>query len=460
VTNITTEVDTVVKGGRVVAEHYEGLFDVGIANGRITSIGEPGSIEGKATIDAHGCVVMPGGIDPHTHIQWPLANGNIAQDTFESATRLAAAWGTTTIVDFVPGQTGSLLAAADARLEQARGSVIDYSLHPVVTRLAPQMMSEIPTLIDMGLASFKVYTTYESRLESADIRRFIQVAGEAGGLPGFHAEHHALLEDALVSAKAVGGTGIGNFPSSRPGHTESASVREVTGYAAEFDSPVYIYHVSGLDGMAEIERARAAGTDVRAETCAHYLVFDDSVYRRDDGWKYVITPPIRSAADRAGMWQAVAEGRLDAVASDHCAYSLQDKTAGFDDFTAMEPGAPGIASRMPLLWHFGVNGGRLSERQFVNINATRPADALGLRSKGRIALGADADIVVWDPDLEWTWASGSPQASNGTDYDIYDGITGRGRPRITLSRGRSVFGGTQEPASGTGRFAAQNFGRR
>lgn len=451
------EVETVISGGRVITEFEDGLFDIGLLDGRIASIGEPGSVRGTTSIDARGCIVMPGGIDPHTHIQWPLANGNTAGDTFESATRRAATWGTTTIIDFVPGQPGSLLEAAHKRLEQASGSVIDYSLHPVVTRITPELMAEIPTLIEMGLASFKVYTTYDSRLESADIRRFIQVAGAAGGLPGFHAEHHALLEDALVSAMAEGGTGIGNFPSSRPGHTESASVREVTGYATEFGSPVYIYHVSGLDGLAEIERARAAGTDVRAETCAHYLIYDDSVYGREDGWKYVITPPIRSAEDRAGMWRALADGRLDAVASDHCAYSLTDKAAGFEDFTAMEPGAPGIASRMPLLWHFGVGAGLITEREFVTINSTRPAEALGLRTKGRIAIGADADIVVWDPKLDWTWASGTAEASNGTDYDIYDGLSGRGRPRVTLSRGRSVFGGAQEPARGSGRFVAQNF---
>jgi len=364
-------------------------------------------------------------------------------------------WGTTTIIDFVPGRRGSLLEAAERRMEQAAASVIDYSLHPVVTRLDKQTMAEIPRLVGQGLASFKVYTTYDSRLESADIRRFVGIAGEAGGLPGFHAEHHALLEDALAATRKMRGTRIGDFPASRPGHTEAASVREVTGYAAEFGCPVYIYHASGLEALGQIEEARAAGTDVRAETCAHYLVYDDGVYEREDGWKYVITPPIRSAADREGMWRAVADGRLDAVASDHCAYSMADKAAGFDDFTAMEPGAPGIASRMPLLWDRGVRAGRLTLRQFVDINSARPAAALGLVGKGRIELGADADIVVWDPEAEWTWDPSSSQAANGTDYDIYDGLTGRGRPRVTLSRGRSVAGGTTEPARGSGRFVEQ-----
>ncbi|MFS0853640.1 amidohydrolase family protein [Microbacterium sp. 179-I 3D4 NHS] len=448
-------VDVVIRGGRVVTDSTEGAFDIGIADGVIAAIGEPGSVVADEVIDASGCVVIPGGIDPHTHIQWPLANGGTAQDTFESATRRAAAWGTTTLVDFVPGAPGSLLAAADRRLGQAEGAVIDYSLHPVVTELNESTIAEIPALIERGLASFKVYTTYGSRLESADIRRFIRVAGEAGGLPGFHAEHHALLEDALAATRKLRGTRIGDFPASRPGHTEAASIREITGYAEEFGSPVYIYHASGLDALRQIEEARAAGTDVRAETCAHYLVYDDSVYAGADGWKYVITPPIRPEADREGMWRAVADGRLDAVASDHCAYSVADKAAGFEDFTAMEPGAPGIASRMPLLWDRGVRSGRLSLRQFVDINSTRPAAALGLTAKGRIAIGADADIVVWDPDGEWTWDAASDSTSNGTDYDIYDGLSGRGRPRVTLSRGRRVGGSGATPPRGSGRFVPQ-----
>lgn len=451
----TREIDAVVRGGYVIAEHTEGRFDVGINQGRITAIGEPGTLNGAVVHDATECVVMPGGIDPHTHIQWPLANGGTAQDTFESASRRAASWGTTTVVDFVPGRAGSLLRAADERLEQASMSVIDYSLHPVVTELTDETMREIPQLISDGMASFKVYTTYANRLESADIRRFIRIAGEAGGLPGFHAEHHALLNDALETTRRTLGTEIGNFPSSRPGHTERASIREITGYAAEFDSPVYVYHVSGLDALGEIERAREAGVDVRAETCAHYLVYDDNVYQRDDGWKYVITPPIRPSSDQEGMWRAITDGRLSAVASDHCAYSLADKTAGFADFTAMEPGAPGIASRMPLLWHYGVGSGRMTPRQFVEANSAGPARALGLTNKGRIAPGADADLVVWDPSAEWAWRADT-LASNGTDYDIYEGLSGSGRPCLTLSHGRVVHGSAEAPTTGAGRFVRQD----
>lgn len=451
----TRVIDAVVRGGYVVAEHTEGHFDVGISRGRISALGEPGTLEGAVVHDAAGCVVMPGGIDPHTHIQWPLANGGTAQDTFESATRRAAAWGTTTVVDFVPGSAGSLLRAADERLEQAAMSVIDYALHPVVTELNDETMREIPQLISDGMASFKVYTTYANRLESADIRRFIRIAGEAGGLPGFHAEHHALLDDALETTRRTLGTEIGNFPSSRPGHTERASIREITGYAAEFGSPVYVYHVSGLDALGEIERARDAGVDVRAETCAHYLVYDDDVYQREDGWKYVITPPIRPNSDQEGMWRAITDGRLSGVASDHCAYSLADKTAGFEDFTAMEPGAPGVASRMPLLWHYGVGSGRLTPRQFVEVNSAGPARALGLAKKGRICPGADADLVLWDPSAIWTWGTDA-FASNGTDYDIYEGLSGNGRPRLTLSRGRVVHGNDELPAAGTGRFVRQD----
>jgi dihydropyrimidinase len=444
--------DLVVTAGEVVLPGEERVADIGIRDGRIAAIGEAGSLRGARTISADGLIVLPGGIDPHTHVQWPLANGNSAQDTFETATARAASWGTTTIIDFVPATQGSLLRAADARLEQASQSVIDYSLHPIVTSADQATLTEVPELVDRGMSSFKVYTTYDHRLESADIRRFVRTAAEAGGLPGFHAEHHALLEDALDAVRRAGNLGTSAFPGSRPGHTESASIREVTGYAAEFDSPVYIYHASGLDALHEIERARLTGVDVRAETCAHYLALDDSVYSRSDGWKFVITPPIRTADDRAGMWRAVADARLNGVASDHCAYSIADKRAGFTDFTAMEPGAPGVASRMPMLWQYGVASGRLSLGQFARINSELPAAALGLRDKGRIAVGADADLVLWDPDAAWTWGE---DGNNGADYDIYDGVAGRGRPRTTLSRGRVVHGDGAASTSTRGSFVPQ-----
>lgn len=454
-TDHSTQPETVIRGGHVITSHDEGTFDVGIAAGRVVAIGAPGTVSADNVLDADGCVVMPGGIDPHTHIAWPFASGETGHDDFGSATSRAAAWGTTTVIDFVPGRPGSLLAAAEDRLRQAESSVIDYTLHPVVTDLSAERIPEIAQLIEMGLSSFKVYTTYESRLEVADIRRFIQVASEAGGLPGFHAEHHALLDDALDAIRRSGKTTVPRFPASRPGHTERASIREIAGFAEEFSSPVYIYHVSGMDAFRQVQEARSVGVDMRAETCAHYLVHDDSAYQDEQGWKYVITPPIRSHADQDGLWNAIANGQLNAVASDHCCYSTADKSAGFTDFTAMEPGAPGIASRMPMLWNRGVAAGRISLRQFVDINARIPAETFGLDGKGRIAIGADADIVVWDPNAGWTWRSDDPQTSNGSDYDIYDGLSGVGRPRHTLSRGRPVFGPTAG-ATTHGQFLRQS----
>lgn len=431
-------IETVVSRGYCVFPGEEGPADIGISGEKIVAVAEPGTLSGETYIDASGAIVMPGGIDPHTHINWPLAAGGRSRDTFESATRRAAQWGTTTVVDFVPPTKGSLLKAAEARLVEAESSVIDYSFHPIVTRINDETLREIPVLVDEGMGSFKVYTTYDHRLESADIRHFIRVLAEAGGLPGFHAEHHALVEDELKSTLGKGDVRAHAFPQSRPGHTEAASIREISGYALESGAPVYIYHVSGMDALHEIERGRAQGVDIRAETCAHYLTYDESVYSREDGWKFVITPPIRPDADRRGLWRAIAEKRLNAVASDHCAYGQCHKKGGFEDFTAMEPGAPGVASRFPLLWQYGVEEGRLSLRDFVNINSAGPAEALGLENKGRLSVGADADLVLWDREAAWSW--GQDEASNnGTDYDIYEGLEGKGRPRLTLSRGRIVY---------------------
>ncbi|WP_433444413.1 amidohydrolase family protein [Nonomuraea sp. CA-141351] len=448
--------DLVVRGALVVAEHDIEVMDVGVAGERIAALAAPGTLRATRTIEAPpGGVLVPGGIDTHTHIAWPIADGVRGLDDFGSATRAAAVSGTTTVIDFVPATTGPLLAAAEARLEEAATSAIDYTFHPVLTRMTPERLREIAGLVDAGLASFKIYTTYDDRLDDGEIRAVMETIAQAGGLAGFHAENHAILERAKTAVLAGAGAAIEGFPGSRPGSAESAAIGLVTHFARELGAPVFVYHVSGGDALSAIESARESGVQVQAETCIHYLVLDDGVYSRPDAWKYVITPPVRGRDDQLRLWDALRAGVLGSVASDHCAYGLEHKLPGVGDFTLLPPGAPGLDARIPMLWQHGVTEGRLDLRQFAEVSATGPARTFGLYPcKGAIRVGADADLVLWDPARAWTWPVW--ERGWGSDYEPYEGMGGAGLPVLTLSRGRIVArDGRFEGDEAAGRFVPQ-----
>ncbi|GIH65019.1 dihydropyrimidinase [Microbispora siamensis] len=453
--------DLVVSGALVVAEHDIEVADLGVAGEKIAALAAPGTLRGTRIVEARpGSVLVPGGIDTHTHIAWPIAEGVRSLDDFASATRAAAVSGTTTVIDFVPASGGSLVAAARERMAEAASSVIDYTFHPVIARITPDRLREIPALVDEGLASFKIYTTYDDRLDDGEIRAVMTAVAEAGGLAGFHAENHDILEHAKSAVLAESGAVIDRFPGSRPGSAESAAIGLVTHFARELGAPVYVYHVSGGEALSAIETARETGVLVQAETCTHYLVLDDSVYGRPDGWKYVITPPVRDAAAQDRLWDALRAGVLGSVASDHCAYGLEHKLPGAADFTALPPGAPGLDARVPLLWHHAVTRGRLGLRGFAEVSATGPARTFGMYPrKGVIRVGADADLVLWNPERQWTWPAF--EAGWGSDYEPYEGMTGVGLPELTISRGRVVArDGRFTGSGGAGRFVPQRIDTR
>lgn len=433
-------VDLVIRGGQVVFEDDVARLDIGVTAGRIAALTEPdAALDAALTVDASGCYVLPGAIDTHTHIRWPFA-GRHSHDDFASATAAAAVNGTTTIVDFVPAARGeSPLAAAETRVELADGqSLIDFAFHPILTSATAAVIADIRPLIEAGFASFKVYTTYpENRLDDAEVWQVMAQIAEHGGLAGFHAENDDLIRANIDRLVRAGRTGIADFPRSRPALAECEAISMVSLYARRLQSPVWIFHVSGSDALATIAEARTAGTSIQAETCAHYLAFDDSVFTGPDPWRFVITPPIRNVDSQTRMWEAVRIGELSAVASDHCAYGLADKAAGVDDFTRLPAGAPGIDARVPVLWSRGVADGRISVSEFAAISAGRPARALGMSpQKGSIAVGADADIVIMDPAPQWPYPTAEHVGL--TDYSLYAGLPMRGRVRRTFVRGVEV----------------------
>ncbi|MCW3815769.1 amidohydrolase family protein [Micromonospora sp. DR5-3] len=450
--------ETVIVGGTVVADSDVVRLDIGINGGRIAALMAPGTPHVAAeTIDASDCFVLPGGIDTHTHIQWPVGDGH-SLDTFAEATAAAAVSGTTTILDFVPPPSAeSHYDAALRRLHQAKNRcATDYSFRPILTSADDITVSDVARMAELGLRCFKIFTTYEDmRLTDGEIYRIMDAIAAANGLAGFHAENHELIADATHRTVAAAGHGIAEFPESRPGLAEEAAIDLVSLYARDHGVPIFIFHVSGSAGLQAIRRARKLGTAVRGETCTHYLVFDDAVYRGANRWMYVITPPIRGDEDRNDLWNALATGELACVGSDHCAYGRRHKHPDADDFTNMTAGAPGIDVRMPMLWSRAVSDNRLSLIDFARVTARGPAETFGLfPRKGIIRIGSDADIIVVDPNVSWRWPN--EPASWGSDYQPYGDISGRGQVVLTLVRGQVVARDGKFVGSWQGQFLPQD----
>jgi dihydropyrimidinase len=449
--------DIVVRGGIVVTGGSSAALDLGIRAGRIAAVLEPGAaVAADREIDAAGLVVTPGGIDTHTHVDWPY-DGQRTVDGVEGATRAAVLGGTTTIVDFVPppDEGRTLRAACHDRVDDLAGrSAVDFALHPILPDASAATVGDLPAVIADGFTSFKMYTTYEGRyIDDGAAWRLIDVISRHGGLPGFHAENDTLLAQALDEQASLGHVGPDSFPASRPALAEAEAISMVSLFARQARTPVYIFHVSGALALRAVEDARRAGSVVHAETCTHYLVHDESVFADPAAWRFVISPPIRSVEDQAALWQGVRSGSITSVGSDHCAYSTAAKSADADDHRRIPAGAPGIEARTPLLWSESREHG-LSAADFVAVNSERAAAALGLRGKGRIEVGADADVVLWDPAVAWTGAD-LPTSSPET-FTLYDGVAGTGRPRHVLLRGEPVVvDGDYAPGARLGRFVAR-----
>jgi dihydropyrimidinase len=452
--------DCVIRNGVLVSGSGQAALDVAITDGKISGLLQPGTeAPAHRTVDASHCYVLPGGIDTHTHVSWPLADGGRTDDGFANAGRAAALGGTTTIVDFVPplGPEQRLIDAARDRIAEIEaGSPIDVALHPILNRCDAGILEDIPAVIDLGLTSFKMYTTYDDRVNDGQIWTLMQAIVAAGGLPGFHAENHDVLSESLNTLVAVGRTSVRDFPDSRPALAEATAIKTVAHMAHKLDSPVYIFHVSGREALAAIADSIRAGATVHTETCTHYLCFDDSVFAEDAGWKYVITPPIRAAQDRQELWHRMADDAITSVGSDHCAYCVTSKSAHPDDHRLTPPGAAGIEARTPVLWDLTVNHHRLSPSDFVRSSSENAAKALGMwPRKGALHVGSDADIVILDPQAQWSGARAMP--ASGQTFTLYDQYVGRGRARHVFVRGAQVVRDEQFLAEsvGAGHFLAR-----
>jgi len=453
-----------VRNGRVVtaSESYEA--DLYVDGGRIALVGQGLSLPADTVLDASGCLVLPGGIDVHTHLDMPAGETRSADD-FETGTRAAAFGGTTTIVDFATPEPGqSLLAALETWMRKAEGkAAIDYGFHMALRGLGETTLAEMARLTrDEGVTSFKLYLAYPGVLQVDDATFFRALLGarECGALTLVHAENGGVIDVLVKRALARGETAPRYHALTRPPETEAEATARAIAMAALAGTPLYVVHLSCAAALAHVAAARDRGLAVHAETCPQYLFLSTADYDRPgfDGARYVMSPPLRDTTDQDALWRGLGGGDLEVVATDHCPFTLADKARGRDDFSRIPNGAPGIETRMMLLWDGGVRSGRFDAQRFVELTATGPARLFGLwPRKGGIAVGGDADLVLWDPERETRLAAETLHMR--VDYSPYEGRIVRGGPVAVLSRGEVVVDhGEWKGRPGRGQFLKRGHG--
>ena len=447
--------DCVIRGGTTILADGPVLADVGIVGERIAGIGT--DLNGDTLIDATGCLVLPGGVDPHVHLQMALG-GRVSSDSFAGGTLAAACGGTTTLIDFVDPQPGqSLLAALDARRAEADDVVmVDYGLHmtiPTWHAQSEQAIAEIPAALVAGCATFKLYQAYERMaLDDAALLHVMQAVAVAGGHVVLHSELGPVLEALRHDALAAGHTSPIWHAHTRPARLEASAIHRAAELAHLTGCQLHLFHLGCAEGVAELVAARRRGVSMTGETCPHYLLLSALTHLGGpEGELYVCAPPLRSEADQAVLWQALATGDLAMISTDHCPWTRREKKQ--ENFTLIPGGLPSIEARLALVYHYGVRGGHLSLTRWVELCCTAPARLMGLSQKGRLAPGFDADLVIFDPRRLKTLAPATLHERAG--WTPYEGITVAGWPRTVLLRGRVIVANERPHGTPSGRFVTR-----
>lgn len=437
--------DIAVRGGTLVSATAEARADVGITGERIAQVGAVG--RARIDIDAGGKLVLPGVVDLHTHLGQGI-------ETMASGTRDAAAGGVTTVLAFAQQAAGeSLLVAAQRAVDASAGALVDFAFHVVVTDPRAEAIAELPELVRQGHAGLKVFMVApQFGPRTADYLALLRAAGRAGALTAVHAEDHAIIATRTRELLAAGSTGVRFFPDSRPVEAEEVAVHAALGYSAIAEAPIYLVHLSSRRAVDALRAGQARGIKAYGETRPLYLHLTRDAFERADGAIFVGQPPLRTADDRAALWEALADGTLATVGTDHFPHPRADKLDPSLTFATIRPGVANLRTLLPMLYSEGVGRGRISATRLVDVLCATPARLAGLAPrKGTIAVGADADIVILDPAL--TKPVRSADLRSNADHDVFDGWEVTGWPVLTIAHGEVVArDGEIVGTPGRGRF--------
>lgn len=432
---------TLIKGGTVVTAADTYKADVLVDGETISQVGLAIDVPVDKTIDATGRYVIPGGIDVHTHLDMPFGGATSADD-FETGTMAAACGGTTTVVDFAIQDYGhSLREAWETWMQKAEGKAsIDYGFHMIMREFNPDLGAEMGDMVREGVTSFKLFMAYPGvfKLDDGSIFRAMQRSGEIGATIQMHAENGDVIDVLVEQALKKGNVHPRYHALTRPPRAEAEATYRAICMAEIANVPVYIVHLSAAEALEKVAEARDRGLPVYAETCPQYLFLSTDDYEEENfgGAKYVMSPPLRAKETQKDLWRGLGTNDLQLVATDHCPFCLDKKALGKDDFSKIPNGAPGLETRMSLMYDGGVGAGRINMNRFVEITAAAPAKIFGLSKKGTIAPGFDADIVLFDPEAEQVLSHETLHMN--VDYNPYEGRRVKGVTETVLSRGTVV----------------------
>lgn len=449
-------VDTWIRGGLVVTAQESFQADIGIEAGRIAQVGSGQRGTGTQVLNAEGKWILPGIVDVHTHMELPLKEA-ISADDFATGTQAAACGGVTTIIDFsLHGQGDSLEKCFLDRRRAADGRVaIDYGLHAEIVDVNEGILDEIPRLVQEGVTSFKLYLAYRRdgrMVDDGALYAVLKRAGQVGGLVLAHAENGPLLERLTDELLVAGKTAPIFHARSRPNLVEEEAVRRAIAICRFAGGNLYVVHLTTRQALSAVREARGGGLHLLAETCPQYLLLDESAYLGADGIDYIATPPLRSPQDQEALWRGLAGGTISVISTDHCPFTKQQKRQAGESFAQVPNGLPGVETALPLIYSRGVSQGRLTPNQMVAAMATNPAKIFGLYpTKGSLEVGSDADLVIFDPEAEFTISA--KNLHSNTEFSPYEGLQGRGVIHLTMLRGQVIAESCRFcGSSGGGRF--------
>ena len=466
---------TLIKNGTVITAEMTRKADLLVEDEIIRRIDQNINDPEAEIVDASGLWVLPGGVDPHVHLELPMF-GTISADDHYTGGKAAAFGGTTTMIDFVSQEPVSLAEniARHRAMADPKAS-IDYSFHMNISRFDEQVAEELPDLPRMGVTSLKVFTAYNGRLRLDDgsIFKVMRIGGKNNLLTMVHAENGDVIDILVAEALAAGKTAPIHHARTRPAWGEVEASLRAAALAAQADSPLYLVHMNVAGEVDQLAYARKHAIPAMGETCPHYLFFTEEDLKRPDGAKWICSPPMRKPADQHRLWQGLEDGTIQVLATDHCPFfyngrkpiiyegrevAIPGKELGGENFTLIPNGLPGIADRLPVFWTHAVNTGRISPNRFVELTATNPARIFGLYpKKGTLAVGSDADIALWEPEKELDY--GLAWAHHRTDYNLYEGWKLRGYPVKVFLRGKLIVDGQEWLGkAGGGRFVHRQAG--